>query len=220
MMISGMTGIGSMPKMGGATRMQPPSTDQLISDMDADGDGSLTTTEVKGKLADDFTRVDSDGNGQLTAEELDSALANIRSNMGNMGPPPGEGNGPPPGEGNGPPPGAGKGPPPGGPLSIEELLSLMDEDDDGLLSSNEVEGPLANKFDQVDSDGDGLLSTEELEADLAAVLEQQASRSGSQEASLFFGGLSQSAASGRYSSIVQSLSFQDNNNLLSESLTA
>ncbi|GHC57746.1 hypothetical protein [Ulvibacter litoralis] len=49
------------------------------------------------------------------------------------------------------------------PPSAEELLKQMDKDEDGLLSKEEIKGPLKDDFDKVDSNEDGFLSKEELE---------------------------------------------------------
>jgi Ca2+-binding EF-hand superfamily protein len=250
-MIGAMTGMSPMQQIGGMGRSGgPPSTDQLISDMDMDGNGTLAVDEVKGKLVENFAEVDSDSDGQLTPEELDSALASIRSSMGGMGgPPPQQGMGggqqqgemesssqqggirpPPPPEGmegssqqegmRPPPPpqeGVGGPPPPPG-MEVEDLLALMDEDEDGQLSSEEVKGPIANKFTEIDTDSDGFLSEEELEVDLAAMQEQHASQSASLDASTFSGGATQSMVSSRYSSIMQSFSSQSS--FLSSSIQA
>ena len=51
----------------------PPSGEQLIADMDTDGDGKLSEDEVKGPLKNDFDNVDTDGDGYLTEEEIDNA---------------------------------------------------------------------------------------------------------------------------------------------------
>lgn len=49
-----------------------------------------------------------------------------------------------------------------GPPSIEELFKTMDENEDGLLSKEEVKGPLKNDFSKIDTDEDGFLSKEEM----------------------------------------------------------
>jgi len=51
-----------------------------------------------------------------------------------------------------------QGPPP----SIEELFKSMDENEDGLLSKKEIDGPLKNDFSKIDTDDDGFLSKEEM----------------------------------------------------------
>lgn len=50
-----------------------PSASQLISEMDANKDGKLSKSEVKGPLATDFSRVDSNNDGFLTENELKNA---------------------------------------------------------------------------------------------------------------------------------------------------
>lgn len=50
------------------------------------------------------------------------------------------------------------------PMSADKLISQMDTDGDGQLSSDEVKGPLKNDFSKIDSDSDGYLSQEEIEA--------------------------------------------------------
>ena len=49
------------------------------------------------------------------------------------------------------------------PPSIEELFEQMDENEDGMLSKEEVKGPLKKDFAKIDTNEDGLLSKEELE---------------------------------------------------------
>ncbi|RKN80284.1 EF-hand domain-containing protein [Ulvibacterium marinum] len=50
-----------------------------------------------------------------------------------------------------------------GPPSVDEIFEQMDEDEDGLLSEEEVKGPLKDKFTDIDTDEDGFLSKEEVE---------------------------------------------------------
>jgi len=47
--------------------------------------------------------------------------------------------------------------------SIEQLFAHMDANKDGLLSKEEVKGPLANDFSKIDLNEDGFLSKEEIE---------------------------------------------------------
>lgn len=51
---------------------------------------------------------------------------------------------------------------PKGPPSYQELLKKMDENNDGKLSENEVEGPLKNDFSKIDTNEDGFITEEEL----------------------------------------------------------
>lgn len=50
----------------------PPSIDQLF-ELDQDGDGKLSKSEVKGRIANDFDKIDADGDGFLTREEVENA---------------------------------------------------------------------------------------------------------------------------------------------------
>ncbi len=52
---------------------QRPSATAMIAEMDADKDGKLSETEVKGPLADDFPKIDTDKDGFITEEELKNA---------------------------------------------------------------------------------------------------------------------------------------------------
>lgn len=49
------------------------------------------------------------------------------------------------------------------PPSVDEIFEELDADEDGLLSKEEVKGPLKDMFDEIDEDGDGFLSKEEIE---------------------------------------------------------
>lgn len=51
----------------------PPSADALIKKMDANGDGVLSQSEVKGKLAEDFSSIDTDNDGVLSKLEIENA---------------------------------------------------------------------------------------------------------------------------------------------------
>lgn len=51
---------------------QPMSADKLISQMDTDGDGKLSSDEVKGPLKNDFSKIDSDGDGYLSSQEIET----------------------------------------------------------------------------------------------------------------------------------------------------
>jgi len=50
----------------------PPSIEETMK-MDADGDGMLSLSEVKGPLKNDFDKIDSNKDGYLTKEELENA---------------------------------------------------------------------------------------------------------------------------------------------------
>lgn len=46
--------------------------------------------------------------------------------------------------------------------SLDDIFK-MDLDNDGLISKEEVKGPLQRDFDKIDSDGNGFLNREEVE---------------------------------------------------------
>ena len=68
------------------------SADDLISALDSDGDGSLSSDELSAlgssddseRLSELFSQLDADGNGSISSDELASALQAQRSD----GPPP------------------------------------------------------------------------------------------------------------------------------------
>ena len=47
--------------------------------------------------------------------------------------------------------------------TVDEIFELMDENEDGKLSKEEIKGPLKRDFDKVDTNEDGFISKEELE---------------------------------------------------------
>ncbi len=47
--------------------------------------------------------------------------------------------------------------------SVDELFKKMDANEDGLLSLEEVKGPLKKDFSKIDTDEDGFLSKKEIE---------------------------------------------------------
>tara|TARA_R110001583_G_scaffold47225_4_gene147957 strand:- start:235 stop:516 length:282 start_codon:yes stop_codon:yes gene_type:complete len=49
------------------------------------------------------------------------------------------------------------------PPSADEIIKHMDENEDGVLSKEEVQGPLKEMFAEIDSNKDGSLSLEEIE---------------------------------------------------------
>lgn len=50
-----------------------PSVSQLIAEMDSNKDGKLSKSEVKGPLANDFSKIDSNNDGFISKEELENA---------------------------------------------------------------------------------------------------------------------------------------------------
>ncbi|WP_199269609.1 hypothetical protein [Formosa sp. L2A11] len=51
----------------------PPTFDKLISEMDANKDGKLEQSEVKGPLVNVFSKIDTDGDGFISKSELENA---------------------------------------------------------------------------------------------------------------------------------------------------
>ncbi len=51
----------------------PPTTEQVLKDLDTNEDGKLSAKEVKGPLKKDFTKIDANEDGYLSKEELEKA---------------------------------------------------------------------------------------------------------------------------------------------------
>lgn len=68
---------------------QPPGIDQLLSEMDSDGDGKLSKSEAQGPIANDFNKIDQNSDGFITRSELENAPKPSReSGNGPSGRPP------------------------------------------------------------------------------------------------------------------------------------
>ncbi|CDF78882.1 hypothetical protein BN863_11700 [Formosa agariphila KMM 3901] len=61
-------GEGRKPEGGG-----PPSFEKLLAEMDSNGDGKLSKSEVKGPLETDFYKLDTDKDGFISKTELEHA---------------------------------------------------------------------------------------------------------------------------------------------------
>lgn len=48
-------------------------------------------------------------------------------------------------------------------MSAEQAIAKMDTDGDGMLSEDEVKGPLKKDFSKIDTDGDGYITEDELQ---------------------------------------------------------
>ncbi|EPR72166.1 hypothetical protein ADIWIN_3005 [Winogradskyella psychrotolerans RS-3] len=54
-------------------RKKPPTFKELIKEMDANEDGKLSKTEIKGPLKEHFSEIDTDEDGFITEEEFEKA---------------------------------------------------------------------------------------------------------------------------------------------------
>ncbi|AFC25999.1 EF-hand domain-containing protein [Saprospira grandis] len=54
-------------------RKAPPTTEEVFEQMDADQDGLLAESEVKGPLKKDFATIDANQDGFISPEELENA---------------------------------------------------------------------------------------------------------------------------------------------------
>ena len=52
---------------------KPPTAEQLLKEMDANKDGKLSKSELRGPIKDDFTKIDTNKDGFLSLEELKKA---------------------------------------------------------------------------------------------------------------------------------------------------
>ena len=52
---------------------KPPTSRELMGEMDVNEDGKLSVEEVKGPLKDDFSNIDTNEDGFLSKEELEKA---------------------------------------------------------------------------------------------------------------------------------------------------
>ena len=60
------------PQTHQGNRQGPPSIEELFK-MDADGDGKLSKSEIKGPLLDQFSKIDTNGDNLLSKKEVENA---------------------------------------------------------------------------------------------------------------------------------------------------
>ena len=127
-----------------APQMSKPSFEEIaqnmLSSMDSDGDGSVSSTEFgaaasgSSSAGDIFSLLDTDSSGSMSTEELVAALKNMKPPE----PPQGQGNMPPP------PGDMGSMPPPPSPTQgasgsdASQLFSALDTNQDGSISQEEL----------------------------------------------------------------------------------
>jgi len=63
----------SFSQKSDSNRGERPTTDQVFEQMDANKDGKLSESEVKGPLKKGFSTIDSNSDGFITKEELENA---------------------------------------------------------------------------------------------------------------------------------------------------
>lgn len=63
-----------------------PNLEQLLEEMDSNKDSKLSKSEVKGPLANDFSKIDTDDDGFLSEEELENAPKPERQGGGGQRP--------------------------------------------------------------------------------------------------------------------------------------
>jgi Ca2+-binding EF-hand superfamily protein len=149
-----VSAIGQGMSMLSLYSMQKPSASDIVSkilgNLDADGDGALSTEEIgkAGKFAKHLLKADANGDGVVTKDELLSDItkkmdSGMMSPMGAMQPPSADDM-------------AGK------------IIDDLDTNGDGVLSADEISkaGNLAQNILGADANGDGVVTKDELSADI------------------------------------------------------
>jgi Ca2+-binding EF-hand superfamily protein len=162
--------------------------DKLVSDLDTDGDGSLSLAEIQAglqqsgdtsTLASGVAKLDTDGDGKLSSSELASALQGAhKGHHAHHHAPPADVDDPDD-------PDAATATQGGRPSAADlsaKMISALDTDGDGSLSLDEIEAALQNDGSdaskgsntlgsavaKLDTDGDGKLGAAELTSALQA----------------------------------------------------
>jgi Ca2+-binding EF-hand superfamily protein len=115
----------------------------VLRALDADGDGSISTSEIEGAVAA-LKKLDKNSDGQLTRQELESTLTD---RAGGAPAPGGRGRGGAPGRG-----------------AMLERLRQFDQNGDGKFSKDELPPRLQERFDTLDANKDGFINPRELPA--------------------------------------------------------
>ena len=135
---------------GGAAATTADDLTATLMAFDANKDGKLTRAEVPERLQGLFDRADADKDGALTADEIrKSAQAQSQSSPGARGG--GEGR---EGRGEGR---FGR----GGPFGADPLVSALDANNDGALSTEEI-GAISTALRRFDRNNDGVVLMEEI----------------------------------------------------------
>lgn len=120
-----------------STEDRPPTIEEMLTELDADGSGDLSLEET-GLSDEQFSSLDVDGDGVLTQADHEALLSQMQSLFG-----------------------GGQAPPPP-PMDLSEL----DADEDGAISEEES-GLSSDEFSALDADGDGVLTEADFEAMMA-----------------------------------------------------
>ncbi len=62
----------SSAQQRGGEQKAPPTYAELVKELDANEDGKLEESELKGPLKDDFAKIDTDEDGYISEEEFDN----------------------------------------------------------------------------------------------------------------------------------------------------
>ncbi|MBP1841621.1 EF-hand domain-containing protein [Formosa algae] len=65
--------VASAQQRGGGDQKEPPTYAKLLEEMDANEDGKLEESEVKGPLKDEFATIDTDEDGYISEKEFEDA---------------------------------------------------------------------------------------------------------------------------------------------------
>jgi len=120
---------------------------RMISDLDANGDGSLSAEEL-GDLSDQLASADTDSDGLISQEELASAIENLTEVSMQSTPTP-----------------------PDAAAMSTQMISDLDTNGDEALSAAEL-GDLSASYADADKDGNGLISREELLASISSKIDE------------------------------------------------
>ena len=127
----------------------------LFGQKDVNGDGVLSGEEISERLARRLDRVDLNGDGAVSLEEWQQMFENMRRQTAEKGPL-------------------------GGLLRLlvgedadpEKAFALLDENDDGSLSKDELPEPIQARFESLDGDGNGLIDPREWGESVAELRER------------------------------------------------
>jgi Ca2+-binding EF-hand superfamily protein len=130
---------GQRPERNGQSG--PPDFSQLLSRLDSNNDGKLQKAEAPERMAENFSRLDKDGDGALDSSEFERMQkeGGKRAEGGQRS--------------------DGK----RGNRYFSQLLSRLDNNNDGKLQKAEAPERMAQMFGRLDKDGDGALDASELE---------------------------------------------------------